>query len=432
MKIMALDLGKDNMVGCVYDTKNLEHRYDKAPLERKVLMNVLEQERPDRVVIEIGPSAGWVGDTVRAFGAELEVANPTHEAWRWRNVKNKTDRTDALKLAQLSVMEQLPQVHLPEHDIRQWRSLIHHRHRQVGRRTRVKNRIRAILHTQGLSMPGGKKGWTKASLAEVRELARPWEEVDMADLWRGELYEELAHYDVVTQSVIRIEKKLDELAKRDPRVALLQTIPGVGPRMSEALVAVIDNPHRFKNGKQVAAYFGLVPRHFASGSMDRQGRITGAGDRMVRSLLIEVAWIMLRYNPWAQALYKRLCRGRNTCRKKAIVGVARRLVVRCWAMLRDNTAWIPPKPDDAPHKKGLAARRRGSHAGAPPASLGALPQTPGFSKAWAPVSEGEKERGSAAAKDKRSRRSRRTVGQAIPRRVASPQSPTPFRPAKRA
>lgn len=342
MKILALDLGKSKMVGCMYETRTHEHRFDSAPLDRGTLRTVLDAERPDRVVIEIGSSAGWVGDVVRAHGTELEVANPSHQAWRWRNVKKKTDRLDALKLAQLSAMNQLPKVHLPEARVRQWRGLIRYRHHQVRRRTAIKNRIRSILSGEGIAMPHGKSGWTKRALQAVREMARGWEEVDPRTLWRGELHEELAQYDQVTESIVRVEKKLDELAASDARVKLLQTTNGVGPRLAEAVVAIIDDPHRFKRGKQVASYCGLVPRQFQSGTMDRHGRITGAGDRMLRALLTEVSWIALRYNPWARATFDRICQGKKGRRKTAIVAVARRLLVRCWAMLRDGTAWKPP------------------------------------------------------------------------------------------
>ena len=71
------------------------------------------------MVIEVCTTAGWVGDLVRAREIELQVANPTHEAWRWKNVKRKTDRDDALELDQLSAMGQLPTVYLPERKVRQ-------------------------------------------------------------------------------------------------------------------------------------------------------------------------------------------------------------------------------------------------------------------------------------------------------------------------
>lgn len=344
MKIVALDLGKSKMVGCVYDTSTHEHRFDRATLDRGTLQSVLESERPDRVVIEIGSTAGWVGDTVRAHGAELQVANPSHQGWRWRNVKKKTDRMDALKLAQLSATNQLPKVHLPEVGVRQWRGLIHYRHHQIRRRTAIKNRIRAILTTEGISMPAGKKGWSRQHLRAVRQMARPWEEVEPQELWRGQLYEELAQYDRMVECISRLDRKLDELAASNERVKLLRTIPGVGPRLAEAVVAIVDDPQRFRRGKQVAAYCGLVPRQFQSGTMDRHGRITAAGDRMLRALLTEVSWIALRYNPWARATFERICQGKQGRRKTAIVAVARRLIVRCWAMLRDHTAWSPP-PD---------------------------------------------------------------------------------------
>lgn len=341
MKILALDLGKSKFAACVYDTVTLKHRFDGGPLDRGTLRIALETERPDRVVIEVGPTAGWVGDEVRAFGAELQVANPSHDAWRWRNVKKKTDRVDALKLAQLSAMKQLPMVHLPEPAVRQWRGLINYRFRHVARRTTVKNRIRSILTREGIAMPAGKSGWTKRQLAELAEMARAWEEVDAGELWRGELHEELLQLAQLNECIGRVEKKLDGLAEKRKEVRLLRTAPGVGPRLAEAVVAIIDDPHRFKKGGEVASYVGATPRQFQSGTMDRKGRITGAGNRMLRSLLIEVSWIALRYNPWARETFERVCQGRKDRRKKAIVAVARRLIIRLWAMLRDQRTWSP-------------------------------------------------------------------------------------------
>jgi len=342
MKIMALDLGKSKMVGCVYDTSALTHRFQSAPLDRGTLETALDVEGPDRVVIEVGTSAGWVGDMVRDRGIELQVANPSHQAWRWRCVKKKTDRLDALKLAELSANRQLPTVHLPQRDVRQWRSLIRYRHRLIARRTAIKNRIRSIFESEGLCLPSRSEAWTQKGLTVLRAHAAVDGNASPIEFWRIELTEELKQYDQLAAGIKEVEQYLDAQSVSDGRPGLLQTIPGVGPRLSEALVAVIDDPHRFKSGKQVAAYFGLVPRTFQSGAMSRQGRITGAGDRMVRALLVEVAWMALRYNGWAQTTFERLCDRNGSRRKAAVVAIARRLVIRCWAMLRDHTEWSPP------------------------------------------------------------------------------------------
>ena len=68
MKILAIDLGKSKMAGCVYDTQTHEYRFDSAPLDRGTLRGVLDVERPDRVFIEVSPSSGWIGDVIRQSG----------------------------------------------------------------------------------------------------------------------------------------------------------------------------------------------------------------------------------------------------------------------------------------------------------------------------------------------------------------------------
>jgi hypothetical protein len=121
----------------------------------------------------------------------------------------------------------------------------------------------------------------------------------------------------------------------------LRTIPGVGPRTAEILVACIDDPHRFENGRQVSAYFGLVPRQFQSGETDRNGRITKRGNPLARTILVECAWASLRYNPWAKGVYERIRGQQKTRKKKAGVALARKIAVISWAMLRDEKDWDP-------------------------------------------------------------------------------------------
>jgi len=298
---------------------------------------------PDRVVLEISSIAGWVTDLVRALKVEVQVTNTAHQAWRWRNIRKKNDRVDALKLAQLSAFNQLSLVHVPERNVRQWRSFIAYRHQLVQRRTQIKNHIRAILDREGLSMPVGRQGWTIDSLTALEDLAKPLDTVSIEQLWQAELGIELRALEAVEQWIAEVERKLDVLVKADPRTQCLQTIPGVGPRMAEVVVAVLDNPHRFKNARQVGSYAGLTPRQYQSGDSDRQGKISGQGNSRLRSLLVEVSWIGLRYNPWFRETYERVRRASPTRKKIAIVAVARRLLICCWAMLRDGTSWRPPK-----------------------------------------------------------------------------------------
>lgn len=347
MRILAIDLGKDKSACCLYDSGTGDYSLTGMDTTAVKLVKLLDRTSPDRVVMEVSPLAGWVGDVVRSRGIELEVANPTHEAWRWKNVKRKSDRDDALKLAQLSAMKQLPTVHLPERPIRQWRSLIAYRHNLVARRTRIKNRIRAILAREEIRMPSGRSGWSSPVRAFLARLAQPIDAAPIDGLWQAELHLELEQLASVERAVADVEWKLDRVAEADGRVQQLRSIPGVGPRLAETVVAIIDRPGRFRNAKQVGAYVGLTPRRFQSSSMDRQGRISGEGNALLRSLLVEVSWLSLRHNPWAREVFERVGRRTKSRKKIAIVAVARRLLIRCWAMLRDNRSWNPPLPQES-------------------------------------------------------------------------------------
>ena len=306
------------------------------------LQQLFCRRKPDRIVFEIGPTAGWVHDIAQEFDMEVQVANPNHESWRWRNTKSKTDRKDALKLAKLSAMHQLPLVYMPPSEIRQWRSMIRYRQTLIARRTAIKNAIRSILDRQGRPMKAGTTAWTTEGLASLYRLASPIEE-ESEELWRGELFEELQCLVFIEERLERVEKKLNQIGRANARVALLQTIPGVGPRLAEALVAAIDDPHRFASRQEVSSYFGLVPRMFESGQMKRHGRISKEGNSLVRKLLIEVSWLGLRYNPWMRELFCHICAGKKNRKGIAIVAVARRLAVCAWAMLRENSCWQMPE-----------------------------------------------------------------------------------------
>jgi len=339
MRILALDLGNFKSVACDYETEQGSAQYETVVSTKAAVRELIERRQPERVVIEICPLAGWVCDVVRELGIEIQVAGVNEPRSRWRNVKRKSDRRDALKLTQRSALGELKLVHVPEQAVRQWRSLINYRQQLVRRRTKIKNHLRALLLRENLSWARGQSGWTQEAIAKLQALALTLDEVGAAELWRGELSVELQALQAVQAQLRQVSKKLDRLGKADERVQQLQSAAGVGPRLAEALVAQFDNPRRLKNSKEVGPYLGLVPKRWQSGETERLGHITREGSRVLRALLVEASWAGLRYNPWLREVYHRVKRGSKARRKIAIVAVARRLAVRCWAMLRDGTRW---------------------------------------------------------------------------------------------
>ena len=339
MKILALDLGKYKTVGCEYESESGAHRFQRSLTTPAALRKMVQEVNPERVVIEVCSIAGWVCDLMGELGVAVQVANTSDEAWRWRKVKQKDDRRDALKAARLSAVNQLREVYIPAKEVRQWRALITYRRQLVRRRTQIKNHIRDLLLREGQILARGSQCWNQVGTELLTSLARPLSAVGLTELWRGELYEELQQLELLQARLATVEEKLNAIGKADARVQLLRTAPGVGPRLAEAIVALLDKPQRFGKASQVSAYIGMVPKAFDSGESERRGHITRQGSRLVRSLLVEVGWAGLRHNAWVRQTYQRLHGGKKARRKIAIVAVGRKLLVRCWAMLRDHRAW---------------------------------------------------------------------------------------------
>jgi transposase len=338
--ILALDLGKYKSIACAYDRAAPgAPRFESLTTDRDHLRRLFERHRPAVVVFEACLLAGWVHDLCAELGLACKVANTASEAWKFKHTKRKTDKDDALRLAELEALGRLPAVVLPDPPTRQWRQLIAYRQTLVGRRVAAQNRLRAILVGQGLPAPRGARAWTATGLRGIASHAKPLAECGPDELWRGLLDLTLTDYRQVRQLLDQAEARLDELGKANGDVQLLETTPGLGPRTAEAVVAHLHKPERFTTGKQVSAYGGLVPRQYQSGDTDRRGRITRRGPALLRKLLVECAWAMLRYNAWARAVYLRLTHGGKTHKKQAIVALARKLLVRCWAMLRDRQPW---------------------------------------------------------------------------------------------
>ncbi len=347
--IIAIDLGRHNSVACAYSRATRAHTFRTLDTTPADLDRLLSRHTGALVVIEACANAGWVHDRACAAGHAVKVANTAAEAWKFKHLKRKTDRDDALRLAELEAIGQLPTVVMPDPAARQRRMLIAFRQELVGRRVACQNRIRALFAAAGLPTPRGHRAWTAVGLAGIEQWARPLADCAPEELWRGMLGLAVAEYRALLVQITEVERRLDALAEADPATKLLETIPGLGRRTAEAVAAHLGDAKRFATAKQGGAFAGLVPRQYQSGVTDRRGTITRRGPSLLRKLLVECAWCMLRYNPWAQKLYQQLTGGGQARKKPAVVALARKILVRCWAMLRDGVPWrAEPAPAVAP------------------------------------------------------------------------------------
>lgn len=112
------------------------------------------------------------------------------------------------------------------------------------------------------------------------------------------------------------------------------TVPGVGPRTAEAIVAYIDDPQRFKKVRCVGSYFGLIPKQDQSAGKNRLGRITKTGPATARRLLVEAAWSASRWCEEAKSFVQRVSHGDPGRKKIATVALAHKLLRMMLSMLR--------------------------------------------------------------------------------------------------
>lgn len=275
---------------------------------------------------------GYLYDHISKIAKSVQVAHPGQCRLIFRS-KRKNDRIDAEKLAKLLYLNEVPSVHVPNIDVRDWRRLITFRQKLVGEGVRIKNRIRGLLRRTGIKAPSGL--WSKKGLKWLEDLKF---ETPIPNVELHILLDDLHNQQ---KKVAQTEIYLHQIADQHPGVKLVMTIPGIGMRTAEALVAWIDNPARFKRNKSIGAYFGLIPSQDSSGGKERFGHITRQGPSLIRKLLCEVTWRSIRLSPEIMAFFEKVKKNDKERKKIALVATAHYLARVVLALLKNNKAWAP-------------------------------------------------------------------------------------------
>jgi len=310
------------------ETVTLTGGWDK-PLDRLRAIAALGELT---VCYEASLGYGALHDRLAALGARVVVAHPGRLRLIFRT-KRKNDRVDAGKLATLLFLDQVPRVHVPSVDTRAWRELIEFRRRLIDKRTAVKNALRSLLRGLGIRSPRGAGLWSKKGRAWLEEQELPTSQARL----RRELL--LADLDHLGGQIKRVTAELDRLAGLHPGVALLMSVPGVGPRTAEAFIAYVDDPSRFARVRRIGSYAGLVPSQDATGGVNRLGHLTKEGPATLRKLLVEASWRAVAKDPAMEAFFQRVTGGKPERRKVALIAVAHKLARVMLAMLRDGCVY---------------------------------------------------------------------------------------------
>ncbi len=334
-KYIGFDIDSQKTVACVVQNGKKD-LFETFPSNLKAMKNFLKKHQQRyaklHLTFEISGQAGYWYDGLIDSVDDITVSNPHKMTWIFRTSK-KNDRIDARKQAILLSIDEIPKVHMPNQDIRQWRTTLQHRRTVIKHTTSVKNRIRALLKANGhlKSLHTG-SWWKKANRAWMMRLTSQ-EPIDSESLWRLQLADLLDALALKESQLKRITKYLDSYLEQQPGATLLMSIPGIGPRTAEAILAYTDDIKRFKRSKQYCAYFGLTPKLDESGSVRRLGRISKEGPSLVRWLLVESAWRTVKKSPALQDFYVRVQSGQKNRKGIAVVAVARKLLTIIRSML---------------------------------------------------------------------------------------------------
>ena len=283
-----------------------------------------------QVCFEASCGYGWLYERLKRMAQKVVVAHPGQLRLIFRS-KRKSDRVDAEKLAKLLYLDEVPPVYVPSIQVRSWRAIIEHRQKLLQERVRTKNQLRALLRTHAIVAPRGL--WTKKGIAWISAQELP---TAMDRLQREILLERLGSL----QGLIRrVEEALEEISESHAGVKLLREIPGVGIRTAEAVMAYVDDPHRFGSIKSIGSYFGLVPCQDQSAGKNRLGHLTRQGPASVRKLLTEASWQGIRRSARIRAYFERVRQGNPERRKIALVATAHYLLRVMLAMLRTGEVW---------------------------------------------------------------------------------------------
>ena len=331
IKILGIDLAKN-----VFQLHGVDAA-GKPALRKNVsrgkLMETLANFPRCLIGIEACGGAHYWAREISKLGHEVRIMAPQFVAPYRKSGKNDLNDAEA-------ICEAVSRPHMRfvavKTEAQQSALMVHRVRASINtERTALINQMRGLLQEFGFVIAKGASNFSKRFLEVLEKENLPLDAVEVLAELRGHLLtleERLAKYDRMIARMLK-----------DEMVARVMTIPGVGPVTATAVVATIGDAKVFHNGREMAAYVGLVPRQNSSGGKTRLGRITKLGDSYLRSLFVQGALIVIRHlgdkkdtrSQWIRSLVER--RGV----KKAAVALAARMVRIAWALMARNEPYKP-------------------------------------------------------------------------------------------
>jgi transposase len=335
ISVMGIDIAKSSFQ--LHGNDERGKGVEKKTLRRQQLEAYVANLPPCTIAMEACASAHYWACRFGGHGHQVRLIAPQYVKPFVKG--NKNDRADAEAIAEAASRPSMRFVPLKTVEQLDLQTIHRVRARLIGQRTALANEMRAILFEQGIALPqgiAGLKTFVKAlNRGETKQRVTPVCAETMT-----QLMEELED---LQGRVEATENRLERMTKENPVCRRLQTIPGIGLITATAILAAVPDARTFKNGRQFAAWLGLVPRHSGTGGADKNklGHITKRGDKYLRCLLVHGARAVIRTSErrtdrsaaWVKGLKEK--KGWN----KAAVALANKNARVVWALLTTGESW---------------------------------------------------------------------------------------------
>lgn len=305
-------------------------------LSRKALMPFIMQLPAVTIGMEACGGAHYWARRFRDQGHEVKLIAPQFVKPYIKS--NKNDTRDAEAIGEAMTRPTMRFVSIKEVAQQDVQALHRVRERLMKARTALVNEIRGLLHEYGIVLPQGVSKFRKSFIHQLEA-----EQAKLTPLSQALFHKLFDEFVTLEEQVSYYEEKLEAMAHQHPECQRLLTIPGIGVLTATALIAAVSDTSMFTNGRQFAAWLGLVPRQHTTGGKDRLLGISKRGDGYLRKLLIHGARSTVRWlgdktdrrSQWIRELVTR--RGKN----RAAVAVANKNARIVWVLLSRSEVYRP-------------------------------------------------------------------------------------------
>lgn len=317
-KHYLIAVGVDDDLNVVLPVRRVAFSYLEAWMKKTLT-------KRDDVVLEMTTNTWQLYDELCAYAGSVLVVHPPHVALITRSLV-MNDKIAASILARLLAKGLLVGIWVPPQDIRELRGLVAQRKKMTGLATQAKNRLHAVLQRHHLLPPAGNPFHASQQ--------RWWLGLPLGSLEKVNVESDLETLQFAEKQLMRLTSMMEKIANQSNEVTRLLQLPGFGVVTAVTVWAAIGTIQRFADPQHLVGYAGLGTKVHESGTTSRSGRITKAGRRDLRVVLIEAAQIAANKHPhWKAELARLQPRlGRN----KAIVALARKLLVAVWYILAQH------------------------------------------------------------------------------------------------